>query len=122
MAGDDAVEFFESFGREFQVNLEDLHIWWNLHFGPEGGPSLGFVAETVTCMIAGFFLRDLLGILPAWGWGLVLIVAAVIVHKRWFADRTIPITISDLIEAARSGRWSKTYNWNDVKSQLRIGS
>jgi acyl carrier protein len=35
MDGDDAVEFFEAFACEFDVDLSGME--WNRHFGPEGG-------------------------------------------------------------------------------------
>jgi Protein of unknown function (DUF1493) len=36
MDGDDAVDFFESFGETFNVDLERLWLHWPHYFGPEG--------------------------------------------------------------------------------------
>ena len=36
MEGDDAVEFFEKFEKEFQVDLSSLWADWNCYFAPEG--------------------------------------------------------------------------------------
>jgi len=66
MDGNDAVEFFKDFGAEFRVDLDDLYTRWDEHFGPEGGPSFGFLVIVVLCIAAGFWLRDLLGLIPAW--------------------------------------------------------
>ena len=60
MDGNDAVEFFKDFGAEFRVDLDDLYTRWDEHFGPEGGPSFGFLVIVVLCIAAGFWLRDLL--------------------------------------------------------------
>jgi hypothetical protein len=110
MDGEDAVEFFEKFGKEFNVNLDDLHIRWGQHFGPEGGPSFGVVVVIVLCVTAGFLLRDFIGVLPAWVWGFALIVIAFVLYRHWFGVKTmVPITVSDLIDSVRSGRWSKSY-------------
>jgi hypothetical protein len=108
MDGDDAVEFFKDFGEKFCVDFADLHIRWDQHFVPEGGWSFGAMIVLCVCVTAGFWLHDLFGILPAWGWGIALIGAAVLIHQRWFAkDTMLPITVGDLVESARSGRWTK---------------
>lgn len=110
MDGDDAVEFFKDFAAEFQVNLDDLYARWDQHFGPEGGPSFGFLVILVACIITGFWLRDRFGWLPAWAWGIALILAVILAYQFWFAKKMLPITVGDLVESARSGRWSKSYS------------
>jgi hypothetical protein len=66
MDGDDAVEFFEEFRQEFEVDLTNLHIHWDQHFCPEGTPpSFSLMIAIGLCVIAGFWLRDAVGILPA---------------------------------------------------------
>ena len=110
MDGDDAVEFFADFGKRFDVDFGDLHIRWDEHFAPEGSGSWGAMAVLCICVIAGFWLHDLFGLLPSWGWGIALIGMAAVIHQCWFAKDTIlPITVGDLVEAARSGRWTKPY-------------
>jgi hypothetical protein len=112
MAGDDAVEFFEKFGKEFRVNLEDLETRWDRHFFPQGGggPSLEAIAVICLCVTAGCLLRHYVGILPAWGWGIGLIILAIVIDKRWFLkDTMVPSTVVDLVDSVRSGRWSKSY-------------
>lgn len=42
MDGDDAVDFFDQFSRQFNVDIDALKEDWALHFGPErGGRSQG---------------------------------------------------------------------------------
>jgi acyl carrier protein len=110
MDGDDAVEFFRAFGAEFKVNLDDLYGRWNQHFGPDGGPSFGFLIIIVLCITAGFLLRDVFGLFPAWAWGIGLTVLVILAHQLWFARKKLPITVGDLIDSARSGRWGKSYS------------
>jgi len=63
------------------------------------------------CGIAGFWLHDLFGLLPSWGWGIALIGAAILIYQRWFTKKTMrPITVGDLVESARSGQWIKLYS------------
>jgi acyl carrier protein len=109
MDGDDAVEFFRDFSAEFKVNLDDLYSRWGQHFGPEG-VSFGFLVIVVLGITAGFWLRDLVGILPAWAWGIGLTSVGIVAHQLWFVRKMVPITVGDLVESARSGRWKKSYN------------
>ncbi len=109
MDGDDAVEFFDAFRQEFGVDLADLDVHWNQHFAPEGSPSFGVMVVICVCITAGFWVRDAIGMLPAWAWGLALIAIAALIHRRLTNDNMIPVTIEDLIESARSGRWNKPY-------------
>lgn len=107
--GDDAIEFFEEFEREFGVDITDLHLHWSQHFAPEGSLSLGVMVVLVFCVTAGFWLRDLVGIFPAWAWGLTLIAIAIMIHQWLAEDMQIPITVGDLIKSVRSGRWEMSY-------------
>jgi hypothetical protein len=110
MDGDDAVEFFKDFGGKFNVDFADLHLRWEQHFAPEGSGSLGAVVVLCLCVTAGFWFYDLFGLLPPWGWGIASTSAAFLIYQRWFAkDTTPPITVGDLVESARSGRWTKPY-------------
>lgn len=55
MDGDDAVEFFEKFAKEFNVDLSALGKHWSEHFGPEGTPSLpGLVLVGITVALGAF--------------------------------------------------------------------
>jgi len=108
--GEDAVEFFKDFGKRFNVDFADLRIRWNQHFAPEGSGSFGYIVVLCLGVTAGFWLHDLFGLIPPWGWGIALIVAAILIHRRWFAkDKMLPISVGDLVESARLGRWAKSY-------------
>ena len=109
MDGDDAAEFFEKFSQEFAVDLQDLRVHWNQHFAPEGALSLGAMAAIVLCITAGFWLRDAIGILPAWAWGIALVALAALIHHRLGKDKMNPVTIGDLVDSVRLGRWNKPY-------------
>jgi hypothetical protein len=109
MDGDDAVEFFERFRQEFQVDLADLDIHWNQHFVREGGPNFAVMIVIGLCVTAGFWFRHGIGIFPGWAWGIVLIAIAVLIHQTLTKDTMIPVTVGDLVESVRSGRWNKPY-------------
>jgi hypothetical protein len=109
MDGDDAVEFFDEFQRAFGVDLVDLHMHWDQHFIPEGTLTLGALIGIVLCITAGFWLRGAIGILPAWAWGLILIGIAALIHQRFARDDRLPVTLGDMAESVRVGRWTKAY-------------
>lgn len=109
MEGDDAVAFFKEFGQRFNVDLAALHVRWGQHLSPEGSGSFGAVVVLCLCITAGFWVHDLVGLLPAWGWGIALAGVAFFIYQRWVAKKMLPITIEDLVESARSGRWVKLY-------------
>jgi acyl carrier protein len=111
MDGDDAVDFLEKFGKKFSVDLELLWKHWPRHFGPEfSGPSLGAIMLIVACVVLGDLLHRAFHRIPAWAWMIALIVAAVWTYNRFFADRNpdvIPVTVGDLMDAAKAGKWMK---------------
>jgi hypothetical protein len=110
--GDDAVEFFDNFGKSFDIDLHDLYANWERHFLPEAGPmSLGVIVVLCGSAIAGFILKAVVGVLPAWAWMILLITMAFIVYQKWFADEdsSDPITLNDLVEGVRARRWNKSY-------------
>jgi hypothetical protein len=67
MDGDDAVEFFQAFGRDFNVDLNSLWQQWDRHFHPEGGPSLGFLIVTGVAVVVGDLLHQAVHQIPGWG-------------------------------------------------------
>lgn len=114
--GDEAVAFFESFATAFEVDLRELYLNWDLYFLPEGGgQSLATMILICGCVLAGFGLSALLGVLPAWAWIVLLVAVGLFIYTRYFAeeDRSIPITISDLVDAANQKRWTKPHEGLD---------
>lgn len=77
--GDDAVEFFEEFGSAFHVDLTDFKI--EKYFGPEASDPL----SSIVTWLQGWWKGD---------------------HHS--AAGVMPITLRDLVEAARAGRWVET--------------
>ena len=111
MEGDDAVEFFQAFQKEFGVDLGRLWTDWHCYFLPEGmsietGLIL-FVPGTVLsllltkyipqisswlCFLIGFFLW--LVVCLAWG-------------RLFSGPGLAQITIHDLVECVKSGSWKR---------------
>ncbi len=83
--GDDAVEFFENFSEQFDVDLSEFEIY--KYFGPEWYPP--HVLLLLPLYIGLYFIRHYL-------FGKVN-------RKLGF----IPITIADLLMAAKTKKWQK---------------
>ncbi len=114
MDGDDAVDFFEKFGNEFNVDLSSLREHWSEHFGPEGSaPSLGCMVVIGVAVVLGDLLHRVFQFMPGWEWMIVLLIAFGWAYQRIFAsgerDDVLPITVGDLVEAVSHGRWTKQY-------------
>jgi hypothetical protein len=112
--GDDASKFFDAYAQEFRVNLDELNMHWDSHFRPEAGLVLNTVFWVVGILLLAFFLT---GPIFMWYWassnewwiwsGLVAVLS---LFTAWFRQqKTTPVTIADLIDAARAGRWVKSY-------------
>jgi Protein of unknown function (DUF1493) len=125
ITGDDASHFFDAFGREFHVNLDELNMHWDLHFHPEAGWILNAVFVVIGCLTLAGSLLALFGLggrlwsydyfspyrmyrTPTWvGSGIASLVCWAV---AWYRNRdTVPITIADLIDEAEAGRWVKPY-------------
>jgi hypothetical protein len=123
MDGDDAVEFFQAFGKDFNVDLEALWHHWDRHFRPEGGgPPLGFVIVIGASVFVGDLLHQAVRRIPVWGWMIVLILAFGWAYSRFFTERRglNPITVQDLVDAARTGKWVKEFDESGV--EFRMGA
>jgi acyl carrier protein len=112
MDGDDAVEFFEKFGKKFQVDLTSLHGHWHQHFGPEwGGPGPGFLMVIIgAAVIAGDLVHDAVRWIPTWLAMIGLIGMFGGAYFKFFnrhQNEAVPVTVQDLIDAASSGKWVK---------------
>jgi len=105
--GDDAVEFFTQFGERFSVDLRALWDQWDQYFGPEGGPGIAFVVVCLALMGIGEAIQKLIGLLPFWAWGSILIVIRVWPIRCWpaRAKKLMPITVQDLVDAAARKEW-----------------
>ena len=105
--GDDAVEFFEKFGKEFSVNLKPLGQAWHEHFGPEGGLSL-FGLACFVLFAVGVAIHWMVNWIPVWA-GIPLIIVWVWPLRCWPIRKTLtPVTVRDLVNAACTGSWSES--------------
>ena len=106
MDGDDAVQFFERFGEDFKVDLTVLYDHWREHFGGEG-MSLEAMLVIGAAVGLGIILHEAFQPIPWWIWMIVLLCAFHFGYYRRF--KVVPVTVSDLVDAAKEGRWVKPY-------------
>jgi hypothetical protein len=119
MEGDDAVEFFEAFGREFAVDLKLLHQNWSCYFGPEGMTVGAALQIVIPAGILGVVFIKIFPRLPDWLSFLgafVLWMVCLFCWGKWRGERGTPqITIQDLIECAKVGKWA-----NELPQATRV--
>jgi hypothetical protein len=125
MDGDDAVEFFEKFAKEFHVDVTALSDHWEQHFLPEGGfPSLGYMVAVGIAVIAGGLLHKMVKWIPMWASMIAALAVSIWVYARFFTkghpDWQVPITVQDLVDAATSGKWGKHYAAREVSRFLTL--
>ena len=87
---------------------------WEQHFFPEGGfPSLGYMVAVGIAVIAGGLLHNRVEWIPIWASMIAALAASIWVYASYFTDghaeRQVPITVQDLVDAAASGKWVKHY-------------
>lgn len=110
MEGDDAVEFFEKFGREFAVDLTDLDRDWKFYFSPEGVPLTTTLLVVIPAVALAVFLERFLPYLHgmvALGISGLLWLAVLVRWSKWRYKNSPQISIADLIDSASSGKWTK---------------
>ena len=111
MDGDDAVEFFDEFARTFTVDITLLGEDWHAYFAAEGMPLGTTLLVVVPGALIGIVLSRSFPFLPGWAWFLVGFVAWMFLFARWihWRNKTSPqITMQDLVDSARAGKWTKT--------------
>lgn len=110
--GDDAIGFFEVFRTEFAADLSDLQRDWRLYFGREekslwAGIVMGLVAMAGCAALTYFEPK-----VPWYVWGGLTfagwLAALAVWARRRSAVRSPQITIQDLVDTARAGRWTKS--------------
>lgn len=110
MAGDDAIEFFDKFVEEFHVDRKSVTFDFEKHFGSEG--------FGCGCIPAIVVLGCWCGFAEQHGYAEVVILSVAffaaiaiywlcgVIYRRIFGEVIAnPITINDLFEAAKAGRW-----------------
>jgi Protein of unknown function (DUF1493) len=121
MDADDAVEFFDRFGREFSVDLRPLGEDWRYYFGPEGIP----FRAALFLLIPGFTFSILfvrfLPRFPDWSCFLLGFAIWTLVLFGWTYLRgsvsNPQITIQGLIDCVHAGIWKNVVP-EEVKGKL----
>jgi acyl carrier protein len=108
--GNDAVELFDKFSREFHVDITPIKPIWNRYFGPEGIPflfGLGILGMMVMAATLASSLASLWRGLPVWLTYVALLIAGLyLLWNEWRKRHLLtPISVGKLVQAARSGRW-----------------
>ena len=107
MEGDDAIEFFSEFKREFSVDLSKLDLDWNSYFAREGVSLVTAATVLVLTVILGITFSRLLPHWPAlisWIAGFIVSFAVLFVcHALVRQPNQKEITVGELIEAAECG-------------------
>lgn len=110
MEGDDAVEFFEKFGHEFQVDFSGLYQDWSRYFAAEGVSPAAVLIMLGPGALIGFGMERLFARLPTWigfSLGMLIWLFPFLYFLRWRSRRSLQISIQDLMDCANEGRWSK---------------
>jgi hypothetical protein len=108
MEGDDAVEFFERFAKEFNVDTRQLGEDWHAYFSPEGAGLGTLLCVFVPPGVFAAVLSLVFPSLPLWLWGITGIVGWLAAIYYWQKTHPGPqISVQDLVECARAGIWKK---------------
>src|SRR6266852_3783230 len=83
MEGDDAVEFFERFAKEFSVDLKQLGEDWRAYFSPEGAGLGTMLYVLVPPGVFAAVLHLAFPSLPLWLWGIMGILGWVAAIYYW---------------------------------------
>ena len=109
LTDDDAIEFFEAYSQEFQVDIDSLFSrYWARHFGPFGIGWGTLVLMFLTASSAGFLAG--FGVpREAWLiWASLSLLELVVLQGYPFLSpelTLVPIRLTDLAKAARQGFW-----------------
>jgi hypothetical protein len=107
MDGDDAVDFFNRVHERFGTDLTHLHEHWSEHFGPEG-ISCWYGLVIIPAAVVGGVVAGVAGLSTFWGvaMALALLVALLWAVRRWGPpDRTVPVTVGEVVAAVEAGAW-----------------
>jgi hypothetical protein len=110
MEGDDAAEFFEKFGHEFQVDFSGLYQDWSRYFAADAVSPVVVLIVLGPGALIGFGMERLFARLPTWisfSVGLLIWLVPFFYFVRRRSRRALQISIQDLIDCANEGRWSK---------------
>jgi acyl carrier protein len=120
MEGDDAVEFFEKFSKEFSVDLKQLGEDWHAYFSPEGAGLRTILCILVPSGVLTAALHFAFSNLSIWLCGIVGFgcwIAAIAYWQKTHPDRYPQISVQELIDCASTGVWTKDLPV-DVRARL----
>jgi hypothetical protein len=125
MDGDDAIEFFEKFSKDFEVDVGELKEHWSDHFGPEGtGVPLGALAVIGISVVLGDLLHRFIQWGPIWAWMIALMFVFGWGYLKFLTDHghdgIMPVTVEDLVIAAKTGTWVKHDKGDDNTHMFRM--
>jgi acyl carrier protein len=110
--GDDAVEFFQAFEKEFEVDLSDLWLKWSHFFGSEAWGLVGTLVCLTGFILGGMLLwlaeRKIGFSLPGWlEFTFMGVVGLVLCYfaARIFVKPLKQISVADLVASARRRAW-----------------
>jgi acyl carrier protein len=109
--GDDALEFFQAFRKEFAVDITDLQLFWDRYFAPEGMTLSTGLLFAIPGLVFGVLFTHLFPHLPDWfcfALAYAFCLASLCYLGKWRHKKRFPqVSIQDLIDTAKSGRWTK---------------
>ena len=121
MDGDDAVEFFQHFAKDFSVDVRMLGADWHYYFGPEGLPPRIGLLIVVPGSIVSILLIRVFPRLPDWMcflFGFFLWIGLLVGWRYFRPKETGPqITLQDLIDCAKVRVWTKKIP-EDIKTRM----
>jgi len=115
MTSDDALDFFEAFASDYNVNLDSLFTrHWQRHFGGQG-MSLDSLCAQFLCAAPAGFLAGFGASFEGWLLYGFLMLLWFVGFRAWpFFRRCpeggVPIRVRDLAVSIRLGRWYEVPN------------
>ena len=109
--GDDAIEFFEAFRNAFCVDLARLDQDWHCYFGSEGVGFLTIIIVLAPPFVLAYGMQKLFSGWPFWPpliAAVIVWVAVMSVRQRFVWKSRPQISVQDLVDCAKVGRWTKT--------------
>jgi hypothetical protein len=120
ICGEDAGELVEAVAARFGVDVRRLYTHWDRHFPPEhsDGPPLAGIM-TVPPVLAVFVVTERWASrAAAWIAGAIVALGALWVCDRLWkrylgrrADWYLEISVQDLVNLVRAGRWEREYDY-----------
>jgi hypothetical protein len=104
---------FENFNQEFGVDITVLNEDWERHFGPESGANPIVLIIVGLSVGFGVIAHSEVPAVPFWVRSILFLVPTLYILWKInpVSPRIVPITIRDLVNAVRAGRWFLRSSW-----------